>query len=84
MADHDEEAVVRDPGRAATLKFTIGLCLCYTLCVACLRGYIRWRAYNLDDLIVLLSGVCTSWCIHNNFEHDERPLLTIMRIGIGA
>ncbi|CAG5176011.1 uncharacterized protein ALTATR162_LOCUS10468 [Alternaria atra] len=56
MADH-QEAVVRHPGHAASLKFTIGLCLCYTLCVACLRGFTRWRAYSIDDVFVMLSGV---------------------------
>ncbi|RYN50124.1 hypothetical protein AA0118_g11104 [Alternaria tenuissima] len=56
MADY-EVANVRNPGHAATLKFTIGLCLCYTLCVACLRGFIRWGAYGIDDLFVLLSGI---------------------------
>ncbi|KAH8633399.1 hypothetical protein IG631_12033 [Alternaria alternata] len=56
MADY-EVANVRHPGHAATLKFTIGLCLCYTLCVACLRGFIRWGAYGIDDLFVLLSGI---------------------------
>lgn len=61
MADY-EVANVRNPGHAATLKFTIGLCLCYTLCVACLRGFIRWGAYGIDDLFVLLSGV--RMCLH--------------------
>ncbi|KAG9196088.1 hypothetical protein G6011_01209 [Alternaria panax] len=56
MADH-EEANTRRPGHAASLKFTIGLCICYTLCVACLRGFIRRGAYSIDDFFVLLSGI---------------------------
>lgn len=82
MADHNEEAIAQHPGHADTLRFVISLCLCYTLCVAFLRVYTRWRAYSLDDLVVLLSGVST--LLRNRPEPYESVLLTSLHTGIGA
>ncbi|KAF2854151.1 hypothetical protein T440DRAFT_269565 [Plenodomus tracheiphilus IPT5] len=57
MAGRDESDVVHHSGNAAVLKFALGLCLCYTLCVLVLRGFIRWRIYGVDDAIVLVSTI---------------------------
>lgn len=42
---------------AATL--TVSLCLTYTICIACVRIFIRRGAYGVDDLVVLLATVLT-------------------------
>lgn len=57
MADIDDSALVRHSGRVDGLRFTLGLCLCYTLLISILRGYIRYAVYVADDAIVLLSTV---------------------------
>ena len=58
MSDIDPtEGVAVHVGYVHGLQLTLGLCLCYTLCIACLRSYIRWRAYGRDDAVVLLSTV---------------------------
>ncbi|KAF2686928.1 hypothetical protein K458DRAFT_335021 [Lentithecium fluviatile CBS 122367] len=49
------EEVARHIGNVDGLRLTIGICLCFTLCFAFLRLYIRWRNYGLDDLVVLIS-----------------------------
>ena len=54
------DSVAQHPGHVDGLKLALGLCICYTLCVACLRGYIRWRNYGVDDLVVLFSTVSGS------------------------
>lgn len=42
---------------AATL--TVSLCLTYTICIGCVRIWIRRGAYGVDDLVVLLAMVIT-------------------------
>jgi len=44
-------------GYSKGLEFTLSVCLCYTLCVLCLRVYIRWKNFAIDDLIIFLSTV---------------------------
>lgn len=57
MSGRDESAVVRHSGNVAGLELALGLCLCYTLCILVLRGFIRWRTYGIDDAIVLISTI---------------------------
>jgi hypothetical protein len=38
------------------VAFTISLCLCFTVCIALLRVWIRRNAYGSDDLVI---GVAT-------------------------
>ena len=57
MSDSEGSGLVRHVGRVDGLKLALGLCLCYTLCILCLRGYIRWRAYGVDDAFVLMASV---------------------------
>ncbi|RAR06713.1 hypothetical protein DDE82_003249 [Stemphylium lycopersici] len=68
MAASDGTPSVRHVGHGRGLKFAIGLCLCYTLCMACLRGYIRWGAYGIDDAFVLLSGVLALGFFGSTFQ----------------
>lgn len=42
---------------AATLA--VSLCLTYTICIGCVRIWIRRGAYGFDDLVVLLATVIT-------------------------
>jgi len=42
---------------AATL--TVSLCLTYTICVACVRIWIRRGAFGIDDVVVLLATIIT-------------------------
>lgn len=49
--------MVRHSGNTAGLRLALGLCLCYTLCVLVLRAFIRWRAYAVDDGVVLISTI---------------------------
>lgn len=69
------EGVAQHVGNVDGLSMTLSLCLCYTLCFACLRVYIRWRAYGPDDLVVLLSTVrCLSpnlWCRTRSFVYSH-------------
>ncbi|CZT22712.1 uncharacterized protein RCC_08417 [Ramularia collo-cygni] len=46
----------RREGYVNPLAFTISLCLCFTVCVALLRVWIRRNAYGLDDAVI---GVAT-------------------------
>lgn len=55
MPAADESHVARHSGNVAGLRLTMGICLCYTLCVACLRGYIRWPVLGRDDTVVLVA-----------------------------
>lgn len=61
MADADDSHVVQHSGNVAGLKLTLGISLCYTLCVACLRGYIRRRTFGRDDAVVLVSTVSKNY-----------------------
>ncbi|KAL8939076.1 MAG: hypothetical protein Q9216_003554 [Gyalolechia sp. 2 TL-2023] len=46
-----------DRRRVEALKVAISLCLCYTLCIAFLRVYIRRKFYSWDDWIALAATV---------------------------
>lgn len=46
----------RREGYVNPLAFTISLCLCFTLCMALLRVWIRRNAYGPDDAVI---GVAT-------------------------
>lgn len=38
------------------MAFTISLCLCFTVCIALLRVWIRRSAYGVDDVVI---GIAT-------------------------
>ncbi|KAF2659731.1 hypothetical protein K491DRAFT_755063 [Lophiostoma macrostomum CBS 122681] len=58
MSDTDAtEGVAVHAGYVDGLKLALGLCLCYTLCIVCLRTYIRWRASGRDDAVVVVATV---------------------------
>ncbi|KAK5127064.1 hypothetical protein LTR85_008423 [Meristemomyces frigidus] len=46
-------------GLAATTNLTISLCLTYTLCIACVRIWIRKGAFGADDLVIAVATIFT-------------------------
>ena len=46
-------------GYQDTLNLTISLCLTYTLCIACVRIWIRKGAFGSDDLVIAVATVLT-------------------------
>jgi hypothetical protein len=58
MSDTDTaDGVAVHIGYVHGLQLALALCLCYTLCIVCLRSYIRWRAFGRDDAVVVVSTV---------------------------
>jgi hypothetical protein len=47
------------PGYVDALTLAVSLCLTYTLCIACVRIWIRRGTFGYDDLIVLVATVTT-------------------------
>ena len=46
-------------GHVDALNLTVSLCLCYTLCIALVRLWIRRGAFGIDDLVVLFATLVT-------------------------
>lgn len=46
-------------GHIDTLNLTVSLYLCYTLCIALVRLWIRRGAFGVDDLVVLFATLVT-------------------------
>jgi hypothetical protein len=46
-------------GHVDALNLTVSLCLCYTLCIALVRLWIRRGAFGVDDLVVLAATLVT-------------------------
>jgi len=46
-------------GHVDALNLTVSLCLCYTICIALVRLWIRRGAFGIDDLVVLVATVVT-------------------------
>jgi hypothetical protein len=46
-------------GHVDALNLTVSLCLCYTICIALVRLWIRRGAFGVDDLVVLVTTVVT-------------------------
>lgn len=46
-------------GFADTTNLTISLCLVYTLCIGCVRIWIRKGAFGADDLVILVATLFT-------------------------
>jgi len=46
-------------GYQNTLNLTISLCLTYTLCIACVRIWIRKTAYGIDDFVIAVATLVT-------------------------
>jgi len=46
-------------GHVDALNLTVSLCLCYTICIALVRLWIRRGAFGVDDLVVLVATVVT-------------------------
>lgn len=51
-------------GHIDTLNLTVSLCLCYTLCIALVRVWIRRGAFGADDLVVFFATLVTLSLIH--------------------
>lgn len=46
-------------GHVDAVNLTVSLCLCYTICIALVRLWIRRGAFGVDDLVVLVATVVT-------------------------
>lgn len=46
-------------GHVDALNLTVSLCLCYTLCIALVRLWIRRGAFGVDDLVIVLATLVT-------------------------
>lgn len=46
-------------GYVRALNLTVSLCLTYTLCIACVRIWIRKGVFGVDDLTVFLATLAT-------------------------
>lgn len=46
-------------GHVDALNLTVSLCLCYTLCIALVRLWIRRGAFGVDDLVILFATLVT-------------------------
>lgn len=46
-------------GHIDAVNLTVSLCLCYTICIALVRLWIRRGAFGVDDLVVLVATVVT-------------------------
>jgi hypothetical protein len=49
----------RHPGYVDALTLAVSLCLTYTLCIACVRIWIRKGQFGYDDLIVFVATITT-------------------------
>jgi hypothetical protein len=55
----DTDAPSHHIGHVDALNLTVSLCLCYTLCIALTRLWIRRGVFGLDDLVVLIATLVT-------------------------
>jgi len=46
-------------GYQNVVNLVVSLCLTYTLCIACVRVWIRKSAYGLDDVVVAVATLVT-------------------------
>ena len=46
-------------GHVDAVNLTVSLCLCYTICIALVRLWLRRGAFGVDDLVVLVATVVT-------------------------
>ena len=46
-------------GHVDALNLTVSLCLCYTLCIALTRLWIRRGIFGVDDSVVLIATLVT-------------------------
>ena len=46
-------------GHVDAVNLTVSLCLCYTICIALVRLWIRRGAFGVDDLVVLVATLVT-------------------------
>ena len=46
-------------GHVDSVNLTVSLCLCYTICIALVRLWIRRGAFGVEDLVVLVATVVT-------------------------
>lgn len=49
----DTDTLSQHIGHVDALNLTVSLCLCYTLCIALVRLWIRLGSFGTDDLVVL-------------------------------
>lgn len=47
------------PGYEDAVNLTISLCLTYTLCIACVRLWIRKGSFGVDDIVIAVATVLT-------------------------
>jgi hypothetical protein len=55
----DTDTFSQHIGHADALNLTVSLCLCYTLCIALTRFWIRRGAFGFDDAVVLAATSVT-------------------------
>jgi hypothetical protein len=55
----DTDTLSQHTGHVDALNLTVSLCLCYTLCIALTRLWIRRGAFGLDDVVVLIATLVT-------------------------
>jgi hypothetical protein len=46
-------------GLEDAVNLTISICLCYTLCIACVRAWIRRQALGVDDAVIAFATLVT-------------------------
>lgn len=54
-----EDTPSKQYGHVDVVNLTVSLCLCYTLCIALVRLWIRRGAFGVDDLVVLFATLVT-------------------------
>jgi hypothetical protein len=55
----DTDTFSQHIGHADALNLTVSLCLCYTLCIALTRLWIRKGAFGFDDAVVFAATLVT-------------------------
>ena len=55
----DTDTLSQHINRVDALNLTVSICLCYTLCIALTRFWIRRGVFGFDDLVVLAATLVT-------------------------
>ena len=55
----DTDTLSQHIGHVDALNLTVSICLCYTLCIALTRFWIRRGVFGFDDLVVLAATLVT-------------------------
>jgi hypothetical protein len=55
----DTDTLSQHIGHVDALNLTVSICLCYTLCIALTRFWIRRGVFGFDDVVVLAATLVT-------------------------